>query len=155
MLLLYGILGFLRLYSMELTINCTNLKSWRNSVEANCILLIYFSSQLLVLVILWNLFTHSCGCSIKVPWRKYEDNKWAKETGTKGGLQSGSELLDMVWEPEERRKAGKWKPVPSLQCSRWEYPAQGLRTCVIMVFEEGGTDKLRRMGFVKDRKSVV
>lgn len=62
------------------------------------------------------------------------------------GLQSGSEQLDMTWEPEERRKAGKLKPAPSVQCSGWEYSAQGLRTCVIMVLEEGRTEKLRRMG---------
>lgn len=74
--LLYGILESLRLYSMELSINCINQKAGKNSMEANCILLCYFSSQLSVPVHFVKLFTHSRGRSIKVPQRTYEHKKW-------------------------------------------------------------------------------
>lgn len=56
-------------------------------------------------------------------------------------------VSSLTW-PENQKKGGKQgnENQPLLCHAVDEYPAQGLRTCVIMVFEECGTDKLRRMG---------
>jgi len=47
-------------------------------MEANFVLLCYFSSKLPVAVHFVKLFTLSCGHSTKVPQSKHEDKKWLK-----------------------------------------------------------------------------